>query len=1000
MLGIRKDTDYFPYPTRTMCFLDILDNLPRLRFSEEQMKMILWVMSECGAHDVPSLNAFRQMQKDLRVTSGIETVTTTSDLGNVFSTNSLSDIVSKEIANPLVSPYFNYYPNDTKGEPITETWQVPGGRWREVPIDMLPPSVLVEGKRYYIHELVELQNGQWVIPQIWITEGRAQKLHADCYYVERLSHNDKVTCRVIDSKIQRFPVAEFRVPHTELLARYKKIYFDGKEFPNSSAVYASQMPNCNRQIDGGEDLFTIWVSLWADDVSGARSKQYQKHYNLYAQTVNLPGKLLQQEYFVHALSASPHASSLEQFKPIAKTIRDSHKTPIPTYNAATRRPCRYRLLGSDLPADNPQQSDESCHIGHQGLCKCRVCMAGGKGGFGEATRENYHEFYAPGPLRNVESIKACVTVEQIRLATFGVASRIAELQKSTGVKDKIAMHWIDILIPKARQLQAANPQRCHTQISNELLVWLSSQTDEPFNPLLNLPFLDPSQDTLVEILHTILLGTEKYGWWNLHSQWSASQQELFTARLQASSTSGLDIPPIRAEYMMQYRNGLIGKHFKTLSQLTVFHLYGIANTLQFNLARALGDLAAVLWIAEIDDMDQYIEDLTIFINNVLDAFADIDPLKILVKVKLHMLVHLPSNIRRRGPAVRFATEIQECFNAIFRLCSVLSNHQAPSRDIAIKLADLERVKHLVSGGFWEENGVWVSAGESVKSLLAMNPTIQSHIGWKEASSWSPGSVRAAAVTKGAKSRTVYSAAATGFLDALNPCRLPVEDPSSIWVAGVRVTALSGDAISLKSWAIFQRLERSLIGQVQGIYLSAGMGSQGPGYLLVQEYELVESLHPKFGMPALVPRSTDGGKLIVLPSSSLQFIINVQHDCEPSGCAKDGVGLRTQERQVSGVTTRTWNHRTDGEHARFVINMHAFHNARRLRRFLPRYMTVPRPLHLNREQRLRSLGADLELMQVAKKAETARKSAATRALNKEKQAAASATQATAMEPRAR
>lgn len=81
------------------------------------------------------------------------------------------------------------------------------------------------------------------------------------------------------------------------------------------------MPNHHRKIDNGEDLYTIWLPIWADDVSGARSKQYQKHINLYMSNANLPGRLLQQEYFVRFISTSPHASALEQFKPVIAQIR-------------------------------------------------------------------------------------------------------------------------------------------------------------------------------------------------------------------------------------------------------------------------------------------------------------------------------------------------------------------------------------------------------------------------------------------------------------------------------------------------------------------------------------------------------------------------------------------------------------------------------------------------------------------------------------------------------
>jgi hypothetical protein len=81
---------------------------------------------------------------------------------------------------------------------------------------------------------------------------------------------------------------------------------------------------------------------------------------------------------------------------------------------------------------------------------------------------------------------------------------------------------------------------------------------------------------------------------------------LFIIRLQSTDIDGLSIPPIRASYMMQYRNGLIGKHFKTLIQTMVFHLHGSVNPDQFALTKAIGSLGALLWIPEIEDMDGYL----------------------------------------------------------------------------------------------------------------------------------------------------------------------------------------------------------------------------------------------------------------------------------------------------------------------------------------------------------------------------------------------------------
>lgn len=92
----------------------------------------------------------------------------------------------------------------------------------------------------------------------------------------------------------------------------------------------------------------------------------------------------------------------------------------------------------------------------------------------------------------------------------------------------------------------------------------------------------------------------------MHTSWNESTQALFTIRLQSTDINGLTIPPIQAAYMMQYRNGLIGKHFKTLMQTTVFHIQDIVTLNQFVLVKALGELGAILWISEIDDLDQYL----------------------------------------------------------------------------------------------------------------------------------------------------------------------------------------------------------------------------------------------------------------------------------------------------------------------------------------------------------------------------------------------------------
>lgn len=116
-------------------------------------------------------------------------------------------------------------------------------------------------------------------------------------------------------------------------------------------------------------------------------------------------------------------------------------------------------------------------------------------------------------------------------------------------------------------------------------------------------------------------------------------------------------------------------------------------------------------------------------NNVLDTFAQIDPGRVDAKIKLHVLTDLVDDMRNHGPAIRYSTELFECYNAVFQMCSILSNHQAPSRDICDKIKGMERFRHIVSGGYWHDNGKAVCASVQVRHFFQSSLKLQSHLGW-------------------------------------------------------------------------------------------------------------------------------------------------------------------------------------------------------------------------------------------------------------------------------
>ncbi|KAJ7718673.1 hypothetical protein B0H16DRAFT_1797253, partial [Mycena metata] len=53
-----------------------------------------------------------------------------------------------DFANPEVAPYIQKYPEDVAGGPISEIWQVKDGKWHDIHLDALTPSILIGHHRY------------------------------------------------------------------------------------------------------------------------------------------------------------------------------------------------------------------------------------------------------------------------------------------------------------------------------------------------------------------------------------------------------------------------------------------------------------------------------------------------------------------------------------------------------------------------------------------------------------------------------------------------------------------------------------------------------------------------------------------------------------------------------------------------------------------------------------------------------------------------------------
>ncbi|THG97104.1 hypothetical protein EW026_g4840 [Hermanssonia centrifuga] len=509
---------------------------------------------------------------------------------------------------------------------------------------------------------------------------------------------------------------------------------------------------------------------------------------------------------------------------------------------------------------------------------------------------------------------------------------VKDAMTASGVKDSLAMSVIQKLIATGKTLRRSTPTR--SALTPEAVNHLLTEELKKYrgkaiiNPLLDMPGFDVHKDTPVEPLHTHLLGIVKYFWaqtvWILEKDKKLS---IFQSRLNSLSQSGLNIPKIMADYMCRYRGGLIGKHFKMISQVMVFAICDLVSEDLRKTWLAIGRLTVLIWETEIHDRHEYLVDLLQAIQDVQDFAATLSPGILLTKIKFHVLRHLVEHVARFGPAVLLSTERYESFNRIFRLCSIHSNRQAPSRDIATTFANLDRCRHILTGGHWfdEKSGQWIQAGRHVREYLKTHELDAHLLGVPTEHHGEPGTT----TLPPRATRTPGVVWAETLAAELMP---NVHSHEGVWDRAKSIaTRTRGDTASCGDEVLFQmeggRYSPLVFGSVKEILTPSTLANQAVRSLVVVELSRVESdVHPELLMPML----SRTGRYQLLDVNYLVCVVNVQHDCIHSGCSIYTQPLM-QERQAVTRTRQIVSHKNSG---RYIVNMHALHNHRYIRRALP------------------------------------------------------------------
>ncbi|VDC01359.1 unnamed protein product [Peniophora sp. CBMAI 1063] len=554
-------------------------------------------------------------------------------------------------------------------------------------------------------------------------------------------------------------------------------------------------------------------------------------------------------------------------------------------------------------------------------------------------RDRAVRFLATNPLRHKDETQAQLRSIFTEASRVGGKTQAGHMQTEFGVKDTYQTSFMERIFEFGRKLRGSVPEK---QAKMDAYI-RDNIPNIVTSPVWRIKDLDPHKDTPVEILHVVLLGYVKYFWRDIISRLNADEKILLATRLSSFDVSGLGLSPLVGTTLVQYAGSLTGRDFRALAQAAPFVLYDLTSDECYDAWVALCRLIPLIWQPEIVDLDAHLSEMEEAIDYFLLCTAKWTP-RWFNKPKFHLLRHLPAHIRRFGPAILFATEAFEAFNAVIRAQSVHSNRHAPSRDIARGLAQCNRVRHIFSGGVFAQRPEPAdptarsvadvlpplfpgpeppraeqlqTAGEGCLALVHLGPGsgsrrnhLANELGILRQADPTPGLVSVPAKAKPVPWSSFHT------LSKLSEPDTPPDTSNPMYLRCSDVILQNGEKAIVGSWALLGSLDRKghplqplRIAQVVEIYqrLSSPAYLQGiPDQVMVQYSERTDDIIPGYLMYKLARREFE-----LVDFKNLVCLVNVQHNCADNNCDMSGSAKLIQEREDTGRTVpRVKHHNPD------------------------------------------------------------------------------------------
>ncbi|KAK6984177.1 hypothetical protein R3P38DRAFT_3333013 [Favolaschia claudopus] len=375
--NVDSSRQWYPWPDRITCTLDVLMHLPRSVFSHRQLDLFIWLLKVNNVDDVPSVKAMQELNVMLQTICGIESIPYNGALRHKYYVNGLAQIIAQEMSNPKVRPHLQFYPEDS-GKVLEEARQ--GKRWlEELPSEKTTPMVRIGKQDYHIHEPAMLRDGTFCMPFRWFMRGNI--LFAKCWAMTAVTSDAGRYWRVLKQ--------ETEVSQYNLMKNLPDLQKDFRLYghPDPSQIRATTISpwtltdpsigNAWRERAKGSRVVAFQIWMYCDDTSGNLSKKWNEHNSFLFTPAGLSREQAAKEFNIHFLCTSNIAPPLEMLDGILDQLEESEEKGIWAWDSQENElilviPAVLALLG-----DNPMQSEFACHIGLRGKLFCRACWVKG-----------------------------------------------------------------------------------------------------------------------------------------------------------------------------------------------------------------------------------------------------------------------------------------------------------------------------------------------------------------------------------------------------------------------------------------------------------------------------------------------------------------------------------------------------------------------------------------------------------------------------------------------